>query len=123
MFWPVVKWSALTAVVTYAAIYSYWRRMPNYQHQRRVNEIQASLGTTDGSSWSWCAGGLCGFASHEHNRWPGQDIPRTKHAILMTWRAVSPNAARGPVAEALTPPLMRPYAVTCAAQRAVRSLT
>ena len=40
MFWPVVRWSALSAAVTYTAIYSYWRRMPNYQHQRRVNEIQ-----------------------------------------------------------------------------------
>ena len=41
MFWPVVRWSALAALVTYTAIYSYWRRMPNYVHQRRVNEIQA----------------------------------------------------------------------------------
>ena len=44
MFWPVVRWSALSAVVTYTAIYSYWRRMPNYQHQRRVNEIQVLPG-------------------------------------------------------------------------------
>ena len=40
MFWPVVQGSCLAAVLTYTAIYAYWRRMPNYAHRQRVADIE-----------------------------------------------------------------------------------